>query len=40
MKSLALMEFVDTSVVTKWISKKIGICDACNLEKKEKEELI
>ena len=34
------MEFVDTSVVTKWISKKIGICDACNLEKKEKEELI
>lgn len=32
-KKLALMEFVNTDPVTKWISKKLGICEECSKEK-------
>ena len=33
------MEFVDTSIITKWLSNKFGICEECKIEAREKEEL-
>jgi hypothetical protein len=29
LKSLALMEFIDTEPATDWISDKLGICEEC-----------
>jgi len=34
LKSLALMEFIDTAPVTKWISDKLGLCKQCKEERK------
>ena len=29
LKSLALMEFIDTEPATDWISDKLGMCEEC-----------
>ena len=36
LKNLALMEVVDTSKATKWISNKLGMCQECRLERELK----
>ena len=39
LRSLALMEFVDTAPATKWISDKLGMCEACK-EKRANEKIL
>ena len=40
LKSLALMEFVNTAPITNWISNKLGICGECKIKRQQADKLI